>query len=153
MLVVAQKAIEGVRNGRVTSLQISDSSPSKILGDALLEAADNGDQFAIDHDGRLVREREGGLHELLHHDDGEAFRCDQLANNVTDPVSSEDDYLAYARYTETEIPNYWQYARTFALADHFFTTTKAPSFPGHFASVVGFCDSPFRRAHPRVIAA
>ncbi|HZX57145.1 MAG TPA: ROK family transcriptional regulator [Mucilaginibacter sp.] len=48
MLVVAQKAIEGVKSGRVTSLQISDDSPSKILGDALLEAADNGDQFAIE---------------------------------------------------------------------------------------------------------
>ncbi|MFT3839038.1 MAG: alkaline phosphatase family protein [Myxococcaceae bacterium] len=63
---------------------------------------------------------------------------DRLSNNVTDGVSGEDDYLAYARYTETEIPNYWAYARTFTLADHFFATIKGPSFPGHFASVVGF---------------
>jgi glucokinase-like ROK family protein len=48
MLVVVQKAIEGIKNGRVTSLKTTDSSPSKALGDAILDAADKGDQFAID---------------------------------------------------------------------------------------------------------
>jgi glucokinase-like ROK family protein len=48
MLVVVQKAIEGIKKGRVTSLKNTDSSPSKALGDAILDAADNGDQFAID---------------------------------------------------------------------------------------------------------
>jgi glucokinase-like ROK family protein len=48
MLVVAEKAIEGIKNGRVTSLKTADNNPSKLLGDAILEAADNGDQFAIE---------------------------------------------------------------------------------------------------------
>ena len=48
LLVVSEKAIEGIRNGRVTSLKTTDSTPSKALGDAILEAADKGDQFAID---------------------------------------------------------------------------------------------------------
>ncbi|MFI5161302.1 MAG: ROK family protein [Sphingobacteriales bacterium] len=48
MLVVAEKAIEGIRNGRVTTLTTTDNNPTKIFGDALLEAADNGDQFAIE---------------------------------------------------------------------------------------------------------
>lgn len=48
MLVVAEKAIEGIKNGRVTSLKTHDNNPSKLLGDAILEAADNGDQFAIE---------------------------------------------------------------------------------------------------------
>ncbi|MDB5154229.1 MAG: hypothetical protein JWR54_2980 [Mucilaginibacter sp.] len=48
MLVVVQKAIEGIKKGRVTSLKNTDSSPSKALGDAILNAADDGDQFAID---------------------------------------------------------------------------------------------------------
>lgn len=48
MLVVAEKAIEGIKNGRVTTLTTTDNNPTKIFGDALLEAADNGDQFAIE---------------------------------------------------------------------------------------------------------
>lgn len=48
MLVVAQKAIEGINNGRVTSLKSFDDNPSKIFGDAIFEAASNGDQFAIE---------------------------------------------------------------------------------------------------------
>jgi glucokinase-like ROK family protein len=48
MLVVAEKAIEGIKNGRVTTLTTTDNNPTKMFGDALLEAADNGDQFAIE---------------------------------------------------------------------------------------------------------
>ncbi|MBL4675750.1 MAG: ROK family protein [Mucilaginibacter sp.] len=47
MLVVAQKAEEGIRNGRVTSLQ-PHHGQSKLMGDALMEAANQGDQFAIE---------------------------------------------------------------------------------------------------------
>jgi len=48
MLVVAEKAIEGIKNGRITTLTTTDNNPTKLFGDALLEAADNGDQFAIE---------------------------------------------------------------------------------------------------------
>jgi phospholipase C len=41
------------------------------------------------------------------------------------------DQLAFAQYTESDIPNYWKLARTFALADHFFASMLGPSFPGH----------------------
>ena len=34
-------------------------------------------------------------------------------------------------YSEKQIPNYWQYARNFVLADHLFSTTLGPSTPGH----------------------
>ena len=37
----------------------------------------------------------------------------------------------FAYYTEKQIPNYWQYARNFVLADHYFSTTLGPSTPGH----------------------
>ena len=37
----------------------------------------------------------------------------------------------FSYYTEQQIPNYWQYARNFVLADHFFSTTLGPSTPGH----------------------
>lgn len=39
--------------------------------------------------------------------------------------------LAFIRYPEEQIPNYWQYARNFVLADHMFSTTLGPSLPGH----------------------
>jgi glucokinase-like ROK family protein len=48
MLVVVEQAIEGIQNGRVTSLKNTDSSPSKALGEDILDAAGKGDQFAID---------------------------------------------------------------------------------------------------------
>ena len=46
-------------------------------------------------------------------------------------TKNQSDQLAFAQYTEDDIPNYWQYARTFALADHFFSGMLGPSFPGH----------------------
>jgi predicted NBD/HSP70 family sugar kinase len=50
MLVVARKAIAGIQQGRITSLKYNsnDSDHSKLMGDAVLEAANNGDQFAIE---------------------------------------------------------------------------------------------------------
>jgi phospholipase C len=41
------------------------------------------------------------------------------------------DRLAWAQYDESSIPNYWAYARSFTLADHFFANVLGPSFPGH----------------------
>jgi phospholipase C len=45
--------------------------------------------------------------------------------------SDNGDHLAYAQYTEADIPNYWEYARHFVLGDHFFANVLGPSFPGH----------------------
>lgn len=44
---------------------------------------------------------------------------------------SNGDHLAWAQYHESDIPNYWAYARKYALADHFFSNMIGPSFPGH----------------------
>jgi phospholipase C len=49
--------------------------------------------------------------------------------------SDTGDGLAYAQYMEKDIPNYWAYARSFALADHFFANVLGPSFPGHLFAV------------------
>jgi phospholipase C len=48
-----------------------------------------------------------------------------------DGSSVNGDNLAYAQYAEADIPNYWAYARSFTLADHFFANELGPSFPGH----------------------
>ena len=46
-------------------------------------------------------------------------------------TKNQTDQLAFAQYLEDDIPNYWQYARHFELADHFFSSMLGPSFPGH----------------------
>jgi len=48
MLVVLQKAIEGIENGRITSLKQLDEAQSKQMGEAIMDAANNGDQFVIE---------------------------------------------------------------------------------------------------------
>jgi phospholipase C len=50
-------------------------------------------------------------------------------------TSVNGDNLAYAQYQESDIPNYWQYARKFTLGDHFFANALSPSFPGHMFTV------------------
>jgi phospholipase C len=52
----------------------------------------------------------------------------------------------YVYYAESQIPNYWKYARTFALFDNFFSTTAGPTSPGHFAIAAGqapFLNNPY----------
>src|SRR5205823_5075183 len=45
------------------------------------------------------------------------------------------DNLAWAQYNEAGIPNYWAYAKAYALADHFFASEMGPSFPGHMFTI------------------
>jgi phospholipase C len=45
--------------------------------------------------------------------------------------------IALSQLRESDIPNYWAYARTFALADHFFSTINGPSYPNHLVLVAG----------------
>jgi phospholipase C len=56
------------------------------------------------------------------------------AMNGWEDVSGSDqngDKLAWAQYVESDIPNYWAYAKAFTLGDHFFANVLGPSFPGH----------------------
>ena len=48
-----------------------------------------------------------------------------------DGFSVNPGHTPYMRYRESQIPSYWQYARNFVLADHFFSESLAPSSPGH----------------------
>ncbi|MCR8559467.1 ROK family transcriptional regulator [Mucilaginibacter sp. BJC16-A38] len=48
MSVVLEKAIEGIEQGRITSLKLTDNEKSKQMVDAVMNAANNGDQFAIE---------------------------------------------------------------------------------------------------------
>ncbi len=48
-----------------------------------------------------------------------------------DGFSTNPGLTPYMRYRERQIPAYWKYAREFVLADHYFSTSLAPSAPGH----------------------
>jgi phospholipase C len=51
-----------------------------------------------------------------------------------------DDFMypnAYAQYSESEIPAYWALARSYVLADNFFTSVMGPSFPNHLFTIFG----------------
>lgn len=43
--------------------------------------------------------------------------------------------MADSQLYEPDIPNYWSYARTFTLADNFFSNILGPSFPNHLYTV------------------
>ncbi len=51
-------------------------------------------------------------------------------NNVIGADGGTDN-LGFAQYQEADIPDYWAYARTYTLADHFFSSYIGESFPGH----------------------
>ncbi len=52
-----------------------------------------------------------------------------------------DPVLPFRYYTESQLPNYWAYAKSFVLADQFYANLKGPTSPGHFAFVAA--ETPF----------
>jgi phospholipase C len=50
-------------------------------------------------------------------------------------VISGGNWSAYTQAQEQQIPNYWTYARHFALADHYFTSVHGPSLPNHLFAI------------------
>jgi len=52
-----------------------------------------------------------------------------------DQIVAAEPRRPFYYYAEAQIPNYWAYARNFALFDHFFSTLAGPSSPGHFAVI------------------
>ena len=44
---------------------------------------------------------------------------------------------AYTIFDEDQIPNYWHWAREYALSDNFFASANGPSYPNHFFFVAG----------------
>ncbi|HEY0252155.1 MAG TPA: alkaline phosphatase family protein [Kofleriaceae bacterium] len=54
-----------------------------------------------------------------------------------DTIVADQPHRPLFYYAESQIPNYWAYARNFALFDNFFSTLAGPSSPGHFAVISG----------------
>jgi phospholipase C len=51
------------------------------------------------------------------------------------PCSVNGDFECYGQQWQSDIPNYWQYAIDFALADDYFTSNKASTSPNHLYTV------------------
>jgi hypothetical protein len=55
--------------------------------------------------------------------------------------------VADSQLHRSDIPNYWRYAKAFALADNFFSVIMGPSFPNHLfliaASDANVNDNPY----------
>jgi phospholipase C len=44
---------------------------------------------------------------------------------------------AYSIFDEEQIPNYWLWAREYAISDNFFGSVNGPSYPNHFFFIAG----------------
>jgi phospholipase C len=47
------------------------------------------------------------------------------------------DPWAYTVHDEHQLPNYWMWAKEFAISDHFFASVAGPSYPNHFFFIAG----------------
>ncbi len=50
-------------------------------------------------------------------------------------ISTWADRYAYTQFPPGALPNYWHWATTFALFDHFFASAQGPSFPNHLFTI------------------
>ena len=65
-------------------------------------------------------------------DNGKMDKFSDVPNAIQNGVDVAD-----SQYRESQIPDYWAYARRFGLADRFFSTILASSFPNHLVTVAG----------------
>lgn len=68
-------------------------------------------------------------------DGGKMDDFDLMGANGAFPCNLNGDYLCYTQLYESDIPNYFAYARQFVLADHMFSSLHGPSFPNHLYTV------------------
>ena len=51
------------------------------------------------------------------------------------PCSVNGDYMCYSQNYQEDLPNYWQYAQQYVLADEMFSSEPGPSYPQHLYAV------------------
>lgn len=64
-------------------------------------------------------------------DDSHADIDGGLMDGFNHPTSGCGDLQGYLQYWQSDIPNYWKLAQTYALADHLFARTQTPSYVSH----------------------
>jgi phospholipase C len=53
------------------------------------------------------------------------------------------DHQSYQQFYQADIPNYWAYAKNFALADHMFSSLAGPTFPNRLFTIAAQSDGMF----------
>jgi phospholipase C len=81
-------------------------------------------------------------------DHGRMDRFDQLPGAWQDGTDIADTQLR-----RSDIPDYWRYAATFALDDHFFSTIMGPSFPNHLITVAATSGDTVDNPHGQLVRA
>ncbi|HCF99720.1 MAG TPA: hypothetical protein DEV93_04160 [Chloroflexi bacterium] len=66
----------------------------------------------------------------LAYDSGRMDRFSQLRDAVQNGTDMAD-----SQFWQSDIPNYWTYARNYTLADNFFSTVRTNTFPNHLFTV------------------
>jgi phospholipase C len=91
------------------------------------------------HDGTVITRQkapDGMINGDISHSHASAVKdYDDGKMDGFDRIVAAEPRRPFMYYTEDQIPNYWAYARNFALFDHFFSTLAGPSSPGHFAVI------------------
>ena len=103
-------------DGTSTARQDNRMIPLQTLPDSLISDIDHTSQAALF---------------AIHH--GAMDRFYRLAGAIQ---NNRD--VADSAYTQAQIPLYYDYAKTYALADHYFSTVLGPSFPNHLTLVEGW---------------
>jgi phospholipase C len=87
---------------------------------------------------RLAHQPDSLIYDLAHtngdaklaDDSGKMDRFAQLKGAMQNGIDMSDSQLY-----QSDIPNYWAYAKHYTLDDHFFSTIMGNSFPNHLASI------------------
>src|ERR1700681_3082253 len=73
----------------------------------------------------------------------DASKMDRFDLVVNGNVDGE--MLPYTQMRESDIPNYFAYARNFVLADHMFSSLRGPSLPNHLFTVAAHAGGAIRK--------
>ena len=65
---------------------------------------------------------------------GDMNQFDLISGNGEDG-NLNGDYLSYTQFQQSDIPNYFNYATNFVLADNMFSSLSGPSFPNHLYTI------------------
>jgi len=119
----------------------------------------NGTTTALDSEGETIplQHEQDQIPDINHspsaarqaYDNGNMDQFDQLSSVTTTYQTRRDNPYANNSLTQlyqSDIPNYWLYARNFVLGDNMFSSLMGPSFPNHLYTIAaqsgGAIDNP-----------
>lgn len=77
---------------------------------------------------------------ILAYDHGKMDKF-SLITNAIQTIHGITMDVSDSQFHQADIPNYWSYAKNFALSDNFFSEILGPSFPNHLWTIAGTADN------------